>query len=76
MDTHTEQARLAAQAPDLAAEFTRLRDHLATLETVPAAGGLIADAPELDAARELAEQRRAAAAEWTALLDRIRVRPG
>ncbi|MGH3977818.1 MAG: hypothetical protein ACRDRZ_02265 [Pseudonocardiaceae bacterium] len=78
MDTRTDQARLRAHAPDLVDQFTRVRDHLANLETAPSpgVGGLITDSPDLDSAHRLADQRREAAAEWNALLERIRARPG
>lgn len=86
MHMRGDRERLQAHAPDLADEFIRLHDELSGLETATAqtarAGIADPDAAQgttLAAGRTgfsvRAEQRRAAAARWDALLERIRTRP-
>lgn len=83
IDARSEQDRLQALAPDLADQFTRLRDRLARLQNPPAGeagvppGGQDAGRRAREAnTRRLADQRRETAAQWDALLTAIRARPG
>ncbi|MFD0686696.1 CHAT domain-containing protein [Actinomadura fibrosa] len=68
MDSRTEVDRLRAHAPDLVDEFVRLRDDLARLDPTPTPGS--------EGDRTIADRRRAAAAAWDGLLDRVHARPG
>ncbi|MEV7011144.1 CHAT domain-containing protein [Streptosporangium sp. NPDC051022] len=74
MESRTEQARLRAQAPDLADDFVRLCERFAQLEA--AAHRDVASGIPREGDHEPASRRHEAATAWDALLDRIRARPG
>ena len=69
-------------APDLAAELIALRDHMAVIDDPGAVRGtaMELEAPEpretLASMQQAAQARRAAAAQWDALISRIRAVPG
>lgn len=72
MGMRSELGRLRAQAPDLADEYTRLRDRMAALEA--AGAGLAGGSPS--GANRISDDRREAAMAWDDLIERIRGRAG
>jgi hypothetical protein len=87
MGADAAMADLQVHAPDLVAEYERLREHLrrheepnyswpmVTRQRAQEPGSLF-ERSDLQALFASAERRRRAAAEWHALLARIRARPG
>jgi tetratricopeptide (TPR) repeat protein len=83
MDDRGAPARLLEQAPDLVADFEKLRERLAVLDAagsdvpLPKAGKPKEGGWEFqqEARHHMADRRRQAAADWDALLARIRARP-
>jgi tetratricopeptide (TPR) repeat protein len=88
LGSRSDLARLRRLAPDLAAEFTRLRDLLDATDATPAPGGVLSmttdgrartepsQRNQRAAARLARFRRQAAATAWDTLLARIREQPG
>jgi hypothetical protein len=89
LGSRSESARLRQLAPDLADEFSRLRNLLDATDTTPADQGWalstendnrpaaqLGQRGQETAARRIGDRRRAAAQSWEVLLSRIRERPG
>jgi hypothetical protein len=78
LGSRSELARLQERAPDLVAEFTRLRNEFDVLDTASAqrlTSELQASDPQA-AERQRSERRQAAGASWAELLRQIRARRG
>lgn len=76
-DIRADSRQLAAAAPDLAAEFDRLRAEIDAADHAGSTAGLDLDLPPSTVEYEFMAQRRAGLDEqWRDLLARIRERPG